>query len=151
MALVSFTVQKKQAENQAQGLPQLERGIYVAPIRSFNSTGALSGKPLLLPLSQRLVYAAAIILSVFAIGQCVRACATHLYKLNALMSASSIVSHDAQQENTENLSLKDQIALYHSPRGVEMLARERLNLVGPKEVLVQIFTDEKPPEHPVAH
>jgi hypothetical protein len=145
------SLQSSQIQAQSQSLPQLEHGIAVAPIRDLNRSRSLSARPLFLPLSQRLVYAAAIILCVFAIGQCVRACATHLYKLNALLNASQIVHHDALQESTENLSLKDQIALYHSPRGVEMLARERLNLVGSKEVLVQIFSNEKTTEHPVAH
>ena len=146
-----MSLQPSQIQAQNQSLPQLDKGIAVAPIREFSRAEALSARPLLLPLSQRLVYAAAIILCVFAIGQCIRACGTHLYKLNALVNASSIVHHDALQESTENLRLKDQIALCHSPKGVEMLARERLNLVGTKEVLVQIFTDEKPVEPPVAH
>jgi hypothetical protein len=125
-------------------LPQLERGISVAPIRNLDLARVLVARPASKPLSQRLVYAAAIILCVFAIGQCLRATCTHLVKLQSLMQTSGAIHSSATQEHTTNLSLKDQMALYQSSRGVEILARERLNLVGPN-----VFTADGKPVTPV--
>lgn len=122
-------------------LPKLEQHISVAPIRTLAQAKALA-PAIAQSTSQKLVYGAAILLSIFAIGQCIRACAVHAIKLQSLMSANQAV-HDSRLNNqAENLDLRDQIALYQSKRGVEILARERLNLVGENEVLVQIFTED---------
>ena len=118
----------------------------IAPVREMPAPRK-SAKTL--TRQQRIVYLAIMGVMLFATLQCVRSCVVNAYKSNILIHQFGAVQEGHKAVATENQVLHDQITQYNSPKGLEMLARERLNLVGPQEVLVNIFP-EKAPVHQVA-
>lgn len=118
----------------------------IAPVKELTAQNTVKKG---LSKEQRVVYMAIMGVLLFATLQCVRSCVVNAYKANILISQFGAVETSHDSVALENQVLHDQINQYSSPKGLEMLARERLNLVGPHEVLINVFT-EKPVVRQVA-
>ena len=75
----------------------------------------------------------------FATGQSLRAIGTSVYKIETLLQKTPIVERYYQKATQENQSLKTQIKRYTSKAGIEELARNNLDMVGPGDILVRLY------------
>lgn len=87
---------------------------------------------------RRLLSVFIILAIVFGLLQSARALISGCYKLSVLMNNQKIVDQYHHQAIQDNQLLKNQIAIYSSPAGIEELARNNLQMVGQDEILVRI-------------
>lgn len=73
-----------------------------------------------------------------AIGQAVRAIYISAERQFFLHKQSAVLKAGRAQSESINKELRDGLTSYRSSTGIERLARERLNLSGPNEIIVRI-------------
>lgn len=73
-----------------------------------------------------------------AIGQAVRAIYTSVERQVFLHKQTVALKAGQAQSEAINKELRDGLTSYRSSSGIERLARERLNLSGPNEIIVRI-------------
>lgn len=90
------------------------------------------------PIVQYTVYSLILLAVVFGLFQAVRAIAYDTYKLSVLLGQRTTIDQYHRETLAENTLLKEKIAIYSSTAGIEELARNNLEMVGPDEVLVRL-------------
>lgn len=90
------------------------------------------------PVIQYAVYSLILLAIVFGLFQAVRAIAYDTYKLSILLGQRATLDQYHRETLAENTLLKEKIAIYSSAAGIEELARNNLEMVGPDEVLVRL-------------
>ncbi len=76
---------------------------------------------------------------IFGLAQIARGICFDAYRLSVLMDHHGQIQGYFQDTQTENQSLKEKIAIYSSPAGIEELARNNLERVGSNEILVRLY------------
>ncbi|MBK8191243.1 MAG: hypothetical protein IPK79_12435 [Vampirovibrionales bacterium] len=82
----------------------------------------------------------AFVLCALAFGclQITRAIVSHLYQISVLTANAGVMNRLYRETIDERALLTHKIAVYSSPAGVEELARNNLDMVGPDETLVRL-------------
>lgn len=74
----------------------------------------------------------------FGCLQITRAIVSHLHKISILTANAAVMDRFYREAQDERRLLDHKVAIYSSPEGVEELARNNLDMVGPGEILVRI-------------
>lgn len=112
-------------------------GLHVVPVTDVQEFSNPRIKPL--TRLQKLGYSLLAFSLVFISVQAFRCGIVSGIKLSHLLGHLALVKQANQVALTQNTILKDKISLYSSPQGIEEMARERLSMVGPDEVLIRLY------------
>ena len=79
-----------------------------------------------------------IAITCFAIFQAIKSIYSSMNRQIFLLGQSQALKENEKQALEVNKDLCDGLNSYHSPAGIERLARERLNLVSKDEIMIRI-------------
>lgn len=128
--------------NDAASLQQQRAHLYIAPVADVHEL------PIRRPLpsfGQRLVLAGIAFAILFGCVQGLRCGVLSVLKIERLLHQRSAVTSVHNQAVQTQKILKNQIAVYSSPRGLEELARDGLELVREDEILVRLHPADASP------
>jgi cell division protein FtsB len=91
-------------------------------------------------LSQKIGYSLMLLVIAFFLVQFSRSILTNLTRLERLFQQDIFVAHAYEQAQLEQTQLEGKIKRATSSDGMEEMARERLGMVGPKEIMIRIHT-----------